>query len=198
MLSRKVFWPLTLVVALVGTASGALLGNHAASQPAYTSHAAWKEVFASAPALSRGVDAVVLARAVSVAPGRVAMSENDEDALPFQVYDFEVVHGVKGLATGESIRIERAGGVAPNGRQVVLDIDGGAYELGATYLLFLDRQKDGPYFYQVNAQSRYLVDNNRLWAADPGDHVAAFFEGRTVKDGVGLVREYIRAGRAAN
>ena len=63
---------------------------------------------------------------------------------------------------------------------------------------FLDRQQDGPYYIQVNAQSRYLVDNGRLWSVDPSDHVAAMFEGRSVRDGVGLVRESIRAGRPAN
>lgn len=197
MLSRKVFWSLTLIVALVGATSGVLLGNHVADGPQYKSHAAWKEVFESAPRLARGVDAVVLARAVSVAPGRVAMSSDGSDGLPFQIYDFEVVRGIKGVAAGQRIQIERAGGVAPDGRQIVLDVDGGAYEMGATYLLFLNRQEDGQFFYQVNSQGRYLVDKDKLWAADPGDHVGAFFEGRTVKEGLSLVREYVREGRPA-
>jgi hypothetical protein len=197
MLSRKVFWSVTLILALVGATSGALLGNHLASGTVYKSHAAWKEIFDSAPRLAQGVDAVVLAKAVSVAPGRVVMSANGKDGLPFQVYQFEVVRGVKGVAAGETIQIERAGGVAPDGRQVVLDVDGGAYEIGGTYLLFLNRQEDGPYFYQVNAQGRYLVDDHRLWSVDPHDNVSAFFEGRSVKEGVALVREYVREGRPA-
>ena len=195
MLSRKVFWSLTLVVALVGVTSGALLGNHLTEGPQYRSSAVWKQVFDSAPLLAQGVDAVVLAKAVSVAPGRVALSADGQDGLPFQVYDFEVVRGVKGLETGERIQIERAGGVAPDGHQVVLDIDGGAYEMGGTYLLFLNRQEDGQFFYQVNSQGRYLVDNGKLWSVDPGDKVGAFFEGRPVKEGLAMVREHIRQGR---
>lgn len=197
MLSRKTFWSLTFVVALVGATSGALLGNHLAEGPQSRSSVVWKQVFESAPRLAQGVDAVVLARAVSVAPGRVVMSENGQDGLPFQVYDFEVVRGVKGLAAGERIQIERAGGMAPDGRQVVLDVDGGAYEMGGTYLLFLNRQEDGQLFYQVNSQGRYLVDNGRLWSVEPGDKVGAFFEGRPVKEGLALVREYVREGRPA-
>lgn len=195
MLSRKVFWSVTLVLALVGVTSGALLGNHVTSGPVPASHAAWKQIFESAPRMAQSVDAVVLAKAVSVTPGRVAMSANGKDGLPFQVYQFEVVRGVKGAHAGETLQIERAGGVAPDGRQVVLDMDGGAFEVGGTYLLFLDRQEDGPYFYQVNAQGRYLVDDNRLWSVDPSDRVAAFFEGRPVQEGLGLLREYVREGR---
>lgn len=198
MLSRKVFWSLTLVLALVGATSGALLGNYLTEGPQYKSHAVWKEVFESAPHLAQGVDAVVLAKAVSVAPGRVAMSANGKDGLPFQVYDFEVVRGIKGAATGERIQLERAGGAAPDGRQVILDVDGGAFEMGATYLLFLNRQEEGQYFYQVNSQGRYLVDQGRLWAADPGDRVGAFFEGRAVPESLSLVREYVRGGRPAH
>lgn len=192
MLSRKVFWSVTLVLALVGATSGALLGNHLTGGTVYKSQAAWKESFESAPRLAQGVDAVVLAKAVSVAPGRVVMSADGKDGLPFQVYQLEVVRGVKGAAAGETLQIERAGGVAPDGRQVVLDVDGGAFEIGGTYLLFLNRQEDGPYFYQVNAQGRYLVDNGKLWSVEPGDHVAAFFEGRPVQEGLALLREYVR------
>lgn len=193
MLSRKVFWPVTFALALVGATSGALLGNHLTSLPVQESHAAWKQVFDSPSQLTRGVDAVVLARAVSVAPGRIAYSANGEDALPFQVYDFEVVRGIKGVKAGQRIQVERAGGVAPNGRPVLLDVDGGAYELGATYLLFINRQPESGFFYQVNHQGRYLVVQNRLYAAAPDNHVAGFFEGRPVNEGLGLVRGYVQA-----
>jgi hypothetical protein len=195
MLSRKVFWSLTLVLALVSAASGALLGNHLTGDVQYESHAVWKDVFDSAPRLAQGVDTVVLAKAVSVVPGRIALSADGKDGLPFQVYQFEVVRGMKGAAAGETLQIERAGGVGPDGRQVVLDIDGGPYEIGGTYLLFLNRQEDGPYFYQVNAQGRYLVQDNRLWSVDPRDRVSAVFEGRSVQESLGLVHEYVRDGR---
>lgn len=184
MLSRKVFWSVTIALAVVGVASGALLGNTVFNQPTHTSHAAWKEVFESPSHLAQRVDAVVLAKAVGVEPGRIVYSSNREDALPFEVVQFEVVRGIKGAAVGERVSVERAAGN--------ITIDGGAYEIGATYLLFLKQQEEGPYFYQVNHQGRYLVDKGRLYAAAPEDSVASFFEGRPVAEGLGLVRGYLR------
>lgn len=184
MLSRKVFWSVTIALAVVGAASGALLGNAVFNHPTPASQAAWKEVFDSPSQLARRVDAVVLAKAVGVEPGRVAYSSNREDALPFEVVRFEVIRGLRGAGAGEIVPVERAAGD--------IDVDGGAYEMGATYLLFLKRQEEGPYFYQVNHQGRYLVDQGRLYAAAPEDPVASFFEGRPVAEGLGLVRGYLR------
>jgi hypothetical protein len=184
MFSRKVFWLVTVVLAVVSAASGVLLGNSAFNQPVDSSQAAWKEVFDSPSRLTRGVDAVVLAKAVSVEPGRIAYSSNREDSVPFEVVQFEVIRGLKGANLGERVSVERAAGN--------ITIDGGAYEMGATYLLFLKQQEEGPYFYQVNHQGRYLVDQGRLYAAAPEDSVASFFEGRPVAEGLGLVRGYLR------
>lgn len=185
MVSRKVFLLVTIALAVLGVASGALLGNAVFNQPTQTSYAAaWKEVFDSPSRLAQGVDAVVLAKAVGVEPGRVAYSSDRQDALPFEVVQFEVVRGIKGTAVGERVSVERAAGN--------ITIDGGAYEIGATYLLFLKQQEEGPYFYQVNHQGRYLVEKGRLYAAAPEDAVASFFEGRPVAEGLGLVRGYLR------
>lgn len=191
MISRKTFWSVALAVAVVGAASGVLMGN--AFAPAPPSHAAWKDVFEAAPQLSRGVDSIVIAKAVAVEPGRVAYSDNGEDVLPFQVFEFEVVNGVKGATNGERIFVERAG--APG---VIIDVDGGPYELGATYMLFLNRQEDGPYFYQVNHQGRYLISDKTLYGVDPSDPVISFFDGRSVSEGLGIVRGYLREKPHAN
>ena len=56
------------------------------------------------------------------------------------------------------------------------------------YLLFLKKQEDGPYYYQVNHQGRYLVAGDRLWAADPEDSVAKAFEGAPVSRVIGELR----------
>lgn len=191
MISRKTFWSVALAIAVVGAASGVLMGN--AFAPAPASHAAWKDVFEAAPQLARGVDSIVVAKAVAVEPGRVAYSDNGEDALPFQVYEFEVVNGVKGAQKGERVFVERAGGPG-----LVLDVDGGPYELGATYMLFLNKQDDSPYHYQVNHQGRYLISDKTLYGVDPNDAVISFFEGRPVSEGVSLVRGYIREKPLAN
>jgi hypothetical protein len=191
MISRKTFWSVAVAVAVVGAASGVLMGNAFAPTP--PSHAAWKDVFEAAPQLSRGVDSIVVAKAVGVEPGRVAYSDNGKDALPYQVYEFEVVNGVKGAQKGERVFVERAGGPG-----IVIDVDGGPYELGATYMLFLNKQTDGPYHYQVNHQGRYLISDMTLYGVDPSDPVISFFEGRPLSEGIGLVRGYLRERTHAN
>lgn len=191
MISRKTFWFVALAVAVVGAASGVLMGN--AFSPAPPSHAAWKDVFEAPEKLSRGVDSIVVAKAVGVEPGRVAFSDNGEDALPYQVYEFEVVTGVKGARKGERVLVERAG--APG---LVINVDGGPYEIGATYMLFLNKQPDSPYHYQVNHQGRYLISDNTLYGVDPSDRVVSFFEGMPATEGINLVRSHIRQRPMAN
>ena len=191
--SRKLFWVVSLALAAAGFAGGSLVSHETATE---TGKAVWKEVYASPAEMARRVDAVVLARVTGTRPGRVVWSENGEDALPFQVVELEVVEGLRGAAKAERIFLERAGGTAPDGRAVDLSYDGGAFEHGATYLLFLKKQEDGPYFYQVNLQGRYLVTGGRLWASDPDDPIAKAFEGVPVARGIGRVREDLRSGGA--
>lgn len=191
--SRKLFWIVSLVLAVAGFAGGSLVSHETATE---TGKAVWKEVYASPAEMARRVDAVVLARVTGTRPGRVVWSENGEDALPFQVVELEVLQGLRGAAKGKRISLERAGGTAPDGRAVDLSYDGGAFEPGATYLLFLKKQEDGPYFYQVNHQGRFLVAGGQLWASDPEDSVAKAFEGVPVARGIGRIREDLRSGGA--
>lgn len=194
MISRKLVWTTTLVVAVAGLAGGALIADGLLHREVVTIDAAWKQVFTRPADLVRGADAIVFAKAVAVAPGRVAYSDNGEDALPFQVVEFEVVRGLKGAEGMDRVYVERAGGVDPEGRSVFLDMDGGPFELGQTYMLFLKTQEEGPYFYQVNDQGRYRVAQDRLIAAAPDDPVATRFHNRTVEEGAALVRSHLRAG----
>lgn len=191
MISRKAFWSVALAVAVIGAGAGVLVGGAFAPQP--PAHAAWKDVFEAPSQLARGVDSIVLAKAVGVEPGRIAYSSDGRDFLSYQVYEFDVVRGMKGAETGERVFVERAGGPG-----IVLDVDGGNFEIGATYLLFLNKQDDGPYHFQVNDQGRYLVSGNRLYGIDPTDSVSAFFEGKPVSEGLGLVRGYLREGPMVN
>jgi hypothetical protein len=195
MLSRKTFYTVTLAVAVVGVAGGLVLGDHLIHRTVTSTEAAWAEIYKAPTEMARRVDAVVLAKAVSVAPGRVAYSDNGEDALPFEVFEFEVVKPVKGLQGVSSVFVERAGGIAPDGSSVVFDMDGGAFELGQTYLLFLKRQPDTGLFYQVNSQGRFRVANDRLWSTETDDPVAKAFHGRTLGQGIAMVREDLRGDR---
>jgi hypothetical protein len=192
MRSRKLYWSLTLVLAILGFSFGSLAGGKLDAHSdvdavELSTRAVWREVYQTPGQMAARADAVVLARVAGVQPGRTAFSANGEDALPFQIVELDVVRAFKGARTGERISLERAGGTAPDGRAVNLDFDGGAFEAGATYLLFLKRQEGGVHFYQVNHQGRYLLAEGRLWAVDPDDVVAKAFEGRPAPQGLRLV-----------
>jgi hypothetical protein len=193
MISRKAFWSGALAIAVAGLAMGAVLADQVLHHEVNTVDAAWKEVFEAPSQMVRSVDTVALAKVVSVQPGRVAYSENGEDALPFQVVEFEVVNGLKGARRQQRIFVERAGGITPGGQAVNIEIDGGAFENGATYLLFLKKQEEGPFFYQVNHQGRYLLDKGLLWAVTEDDPVAQFFDGQSLTQGLSLVKDHLRA-----
>jgi hypothetical protein len=103
--------------------------------------------------------------------------------------EFSVVQGLKSMATGERFLLDRVGGIDAQGNSVQVDIDGGAFQSGDTYLLFLKRQEEGPYYFQVNDQGRFYIVRGRLRAVNPHDAVAAAFHGRSVEEGVTLMRE---------
>lgn len=194
MITRKSFAMLTLGVAALGAGGSAYIAwqAHAAkAAPAKLSHAAWKVRFDAPSELPRGVDVVALATAVDARPGRIAFSSNGEDSLPFEEVTFEIVRGLKGMRSGETVVVERAGGVDYEGHHVILDADGGPFEVGATYLLFLNRQEEGPYYYQVNDQGRYRLEGDRLAATSEDDPVAGFFHGRSLDEGTRLIAEFL-------
>jgi len=103
--------------------------------------------------------------------------------------EFSVVQGLKGMATGERFLLDRVGGIDAQGDSVQVDMDGGAFQSGDTYLRFLKRQEEGPYYFQVNDQGRFHIVRRRLCAVNPHDAVAAAFHGRSVEEGITLVRE---------
>jgi len=195
MITRRTFVTLTFVIAALGLTGAAYIGweMHAVNaMPSVLSHAAWKVKFEAPSDLARGVDVVILATAVSSRPGRVAFSDNGEDSLPFEEVTFEVARGMKGLKAGKSVVVERAGGVDYEGHNLILDGDGGPFEIGATYLLFLNRQEDGPFYYQVNDQGRYKIEGDRLSAVgEDDDPVAGFFHGRRLADATGLIGDFL-------
>jgi hypothetical protein len=71
--------------------------------------------------------------------------------------EFSVVQGLKGMATGERFLLDRVGGVDAQSDSVQVDMNGGAFQSGDTYLLFLKRQEEGPYYFQVNDQVRFYI-----------------------------------------
>lgn len=196
-MKRKTFLIITVFVALCGLSISALIGakqhqdeRAQDKQPSHIkSSAFWKEVYTNPEEMVKSVDTIVLAQAIDRRPGRVAYSSNGEDDLPFEIIAFRVVNGLKGEKDEQIIYVERAGGVDTEGKEVHLDIDGGDFEMGNNYLLFLKRQEDGPYYYQVNNQGRYQVVGGRLKGVEKDDPVSVFFEDRTIEEGLRLVKE---------
>jgi hypothetical protein len=188
--SRRNFWIGALIVLAAGITTGRLVAGHFFPyQQVHRAEAFWKETFSSPQGLSRGVDAVDLATAAEAVPGRTATSENGEDSLSFELVEFDIVRGLKGAKAGERVTLERA---AETESGHFLEMDGGPFEAGQTYLLFLQRQEGGAYFYQVNHQGRFRVANGRLLAADPDDRVAARFHRRPVAQGLEMVRASLK------
>ncbi|MCA1616375.1 MAG: hypothetical protein LC800_20205 [Acidobacteria bacterium] len=190
-MTRKTFLTYTVIVALCGLSVSAAVGWRRHGQPAneVRTAASWKQHFKDAKELVKGSDAVVLARADSVAPGRVAYSSDGQDSLAFEVVNFTVVDGLKGAKDGANVSVERVSGTQA-GAVAYFNFDGGNFEVGGTYLLFLKQQEDGgPYYYQINDQGRFHTEGGHLVAASPDDEVAAQFHGRPVAEGVELVKK---------
>ncbi len=158
------------------------------------SAAVWKEVYSTPDQLIAGVDAIVLAEAFNITPSRIARSEGSSDEVPFELVAFRVNNPAKGAKGEELIYVERAGGMDSKGREVNIDIDGGRFEIGKSYLLFLKKQEEGPYFYQINDQGRYDVVGDELKAVGKieNDKVKEFFENKTAGEGLRTVEEKIR------
>lgn len=194
-MKRKNFLILTIFVALCGLSASAMFGlkrhqDEKAQKPSRSKSAAvWKEVYQNPEEMVKRVDRIVLAQAIDRTPGRIAYSSNGEDVLPFEIVTFQVVNNIKGKKGDGIIYVERVGGVDHEGNQVYLDADGGDFEVGNSYLLFLKRQEDGPYYYQVNDQGRYQVEGGRFKAVDKNDPVSVFFQDRPVEEGLQMVIE---------
>lgn len=153
------------------------------------SAAAWKEVYSTADELVKGADVVVLAEAVYTVPSRVAYSDGGRDELPFELTAFRTSAPSKGSKADDLIFVERAGGFDSKGRQTILNFDGGDFKPGQSYLLFLKKQEDGPYYYQVNDQGRYeVVDDKLIPVGDvASDKVKRAFGQRTVRESLLMV-----------
>lgn len=183
-----------VLTALVAFSASMAAGWFAHQQAPRRSAAAWKQTFNSLEGMTAGVDAIAVVRVTAVTPGRVAFSGDGGDALPFELVQTTVVQGIKGVGQGDAVTIERAGGTAPDGAAVQLDIDGGEFEEGGTYLMFLKKQEDGPYFYQVNDEGRFRSEGGRLRAVRPDGDVAGVLHGRALGEAIALIAQS-RGGR---
>ena len=194
MITKRKFWTVASLLALVGFAGSSAVAWRFTSPGAQRCDAAWAFEAANPQLLVAHADAIVVAQAVATYPGRIATSEGGEDALPFEVVEFRVDRALKGAFPTGLVLVERAGGVEPlSGIHHVIDIDGGEFTTGHTYLLFLNEQPgDTGYYYQVNDQGRYELAGNKLRALEPDeDPVQKLFDRRTVAEASALVRRIL-------
>jgi len=184
---------LVLTAALVvGVATALAVGQFMTSKPAtVTAKAQWKNVYRTQSGLVMGADLIVFAEHVSAEPGRVV--GGGEDATPFTNNTFKIEKIVKGEYEGSELMVEQTGGIMADGRIFNID-DGGPYEIGARYLLFLNSNEEGA-FYVINHQARYNVRGDELEGVDPTDRVVASFHRARFDEANEMIRERVRLFR---
>ncbi len=142
--------------------------------------AQWKDVYKTPGGLVAGADLIVIADHMAAEPGRVV--GEGEDATLFTNNTFVVESTLKGVHEELTLKLEQTGGIAADG-QVFSINDGGPYEKGGRYLLFLKSRGDGSY-YLISHQARYRIDEGEvLEGVDPTDFVVSQFHKLTLDRG---------------
>ncbi len=194
MITKIKFWTVASVLVVTGLATSSALTLRLTTPAAPRTDAAWAFVATNPRTLATFADAIVVAEAVATYPGRVANSADGEDVLPFQIVQLKVRDALKGSFPDGRVYLERAGGIEPQtGIVHNIDIDGGEFEAGHTYLLFLNAQPgDSGFYYQVNDQGRYELAGSRLKALEPeADLVQQVFHHRTLAEATAIVRKLV-------
>ena len=156
--------------------------------PTRTVQARWKNIYKTTGGLVAGADLIVVADHMSAEAGRIV--GEGEDATPFTNNTFAVESILKGVHEGPTLVLEQTGGIMADG-QVFNINDGGPYEPGARYVLFLKSRGDGTY-YLINYQSRYRIDGDMLDGVDPTDRVVSQIHGRTLDGGRDLIQRRMK------
>lgn len=170
---------------MAGVVAALIVGNQilSSSQPSRTV-AQWKDVYRTPTGLVAGADVIVVAEHMAAVPGRVV--GRGEDATPFTNNTFSVKSVMKGEHNGEELVVEQTGGLTTNGAVYQIN-DGGSYQPGTTYLLFLKNRGDGTY-YVINHQARYRIEGGMLEGVDPTDPVVARFHGKGLEEASKSIR----------
>lgn len=170
MISTKRFTLVSITLAALGF-SGAAWATWEFRDPGVRTRAAWAFEADDLGVLTRFADAVVLARATETIPSRVAFSDLGDDSLPYEATSFVIERSIRGPAAGETVWVERAGGLDPVDLvEVVIDVDGGSFQIGESYLLFLKEQTPGGFYYQINDQARFVLHGDRVLSFAGTEH----------------------------
>lgn len=157
--------------------------------PAVTTAAAhWKDLYRTPGGLVAGANLVVVADHLWAEPGRIA--GDGDDVTPFTNNTFAVGRILRGVHEGATLVLEQTGGIMANGTIFNIN-DGGPYEPGESYLLFLKRTGEGSY-YLISHQARYRVRDGFLEGVDPTDPVVAQMHGQSLDRGLKIVEKRAR------
>ncbi len=174
----------------MGVATALAVGYFLMAKPQQTRmvQAQWKDVYRTVGGLVAGADLIVIADHFSAQPGRVV--GEGEDATPFTNNTFVVESILRGVHEGSTLELEQTGGIMAGG-QVLAISDGGPYEPGSRYLLFLKSKGDGTY-YLISHQARYRIEGDILEGVDPTDRIVSQLHGRSLSRGRDLVRKRVK------
>jgi hypothetical protein len=186
-MKRIVILSLALAMGVVAAlAAGSFL--IAKQQTTRTLQAQWKDVYRTPGGLVAGADLIAIANHISAEPGRVV--GEGEDATPFTNNTFAVESILKGVHEDVTLMLEQTGGVMAEG-QVFNINDGGPYEPGGRYLLFLKSRGDGTY-YLISHQARYRIESDVLEGVDPTDRVVSQLHMRTLDRGRDVIQKRLK------
>jgi hypothetical protein len=158
-------------------------------QPTRTLQAHWKDIYRTPGGLVAGADLIVVADHMSAEPGRVV--GEGEDATPFTNNTFAVESTLKGVHEELTLVLEQTGGITADGQLLNIN-DGGPYEPGGRYLLFLKSRGDGTY-YLISHQARYRIgEGDVLEGVDPTDRVVSQLHNRTLDRGRDVIQTRLR------
>ncbi len=187
-MSRKNFIVLASVVILAGAALAVVTApwvrSLLASPPGLQAH--WAKHYETLGQMVRDADAIVVARVMGTRPGRSMSTSQGAAVLPFTLVDLRVERAVRG-SVAALLTLEQTGGFDGE-RTIYIDGDGGPYDRGEQVLLFLKKQPESGYYYLVNPQGRFAVENGILRAASPSDPVAQRLDARGLDEAIGLIR----------
>lgn len=193
MMTKKGFALATGLLALVGFSASAVVGWNSHSQNR-ASNAAWA-FEGTAPDLIRHAGQIFFGKTAASYPSREVVSSSRDHTMTFEVVEFDVISGLKGVEAGEKVFVERAAAIVEgDGKAVPIDVDGGPFTLGNAYLLFVDWQPEGPFVHQVNADARYEVDKKGvIIAPEPEEAVGRVFHGKTVEEAAAIIKGTLKA-----
>jgi hypothetical protein len=166
-------------------ALGLLVGPFFAPAPKtdQVTRSSWKDIYDSPQALLKGVDAVALVHLIGSEPGRIAPGDNGGSPVAYLLDHFAVDQAVKGtIAPGDSVTVEQTAEQHDDGSVVGIDSDGGPYDLGKQYLVFLKKQPGTDRYYVVSFQGRYNIENERLVGVHADDPVVTKLQSKRLAD----------------